>query len=135
MNNVYDWNLMDNDCCQYMRKIGPKQFEMIQCVWLDTTEEDLAKGLHKYVVVTGGVDLNDLSLEEMLGAIALYGYTSEDLQSWESDVMESMVAECELEEDLLQDCYTIAGFNSFPETKEFIEKWISEHKLDESVVL
>lgn len=31
-------SLMDNDCAQYMRKDGTK-YEMIQYIWLDTTEE------------------------------------------------------------------------------------------------
>lgn len=132
---IWDWSLMDSDCCQYMRRTSVTHFDMIECVHLDTTEEDLAKGLHKYVVVTGGIDLDDLSYEEMLDAIALYGYKESDFDSWCDAERASMVAECRLEEDLLADAYTIAAFNSFPETKTFIEKWIGEHKMDESVVL
>ena len=131
---VWDWELHDDDCCQYFRKIGPRSYEMIQCIWLDTTEEDLQNGGHEYVVVTGEVDLNDMSEEECEDAIAAFGYTRADFEDWEGDVAESMIAECYLEDALFADSYVIAGFHSFDETKAFVEKWISEHKLDESVV-
>mgnify|MGYP003307461576 CR=1 FL=1 len=38
---------------------------MIQTVWLDTTEEDKRKGFHEYCVVTGSIDLDDYSEEEL----------------------------------------------------------------------
>ena len=132
---IWDWELHDDDCCQYFRKIGPREYEMIQCIWLDTTDEDIQNGGHKYVVVTGAVDLNDMSEEECEDAITAFGYTLSDFEDWEGDVAESMIAECYLEDALYADAYVIAGFNSFDDTKAFVEKWISEHKLDESVVL
>lgn len=130
-NETYDWNLMDNDSLQYMRKTSQTHFDMIQCCWLPTDEDDIAKGLHEYVVVTGGIDLDELSYEEMLDAVAMYGYKESDYLEWEEDARASMVAECILEEDLMSDEYTIAAFNSFPETKDFVEKYIAAHKISE----
>lgn len=128
-NETYDWNLMDSDSLQYMRKTSETHFDMIQCVHLPTDEDDLAKGLHEYVVVTGGMDLDDLSYDEMLGAVSMYGYKESDYLEWSEDERTSMVAECRLEEDLMSDEYTIAAFNSFDETKDFVEKYIAEHKM------
>ncbi len=128
-NETYDWNLMDDDSLQYMRKTSQGHFDMIQCVHLPTDEKDIEKGLHKFVVVTGGIDLEDLSYEEKLDAISMYGYKEHDYVAWSEDERASMVAECRLEEDLLSDEYTIAAFNSFPETKDFIEKYIFEHPM------
>ena len=40
------WDCIDSDCCQYIRSDG-NIYEMIQAVWLDTTEEDRANGAHE----------------------------------------------------------------------------------------
>ena len=126
---VWDWELHDDDACQYFRKIGKHTYEMIQCIWLDTTDEDIAKGRHEYVVVTGEIDLNDLSTEEIEIAIAAFGYSLSDFETWEGDAAESMIAECYLEDSLYADSYVIAAFHSFDDTKAFVEKYVAEHKL------
>ena len=40
------WYETDSDCAQYMRRNG-SLYEMIQSVWLDTTEDDIANGCHE----------------------------------------------------------------------------------------
>ena len=40
------WYETDSDCAQHMRNDGTI-YEMIQAVWLDTTREDRARGLHE----------------------------------------------------------------------------------------
>ena len=129
----WDWELHDDDCCQYFRKIGPRTYEMIQCIWLDAYEEDPHPGHKEFVVVTGKINLNDLSGEEIEDTIKAFGYTLSQFEEWEEASAQSMIAECYLEDALFKDSCVIASFNSFPETEAFVEKWISEHKLDESV--
>ena len=128
---AWDWSLQDNDCCQYIRKTGARTYEMIECIWLDTTEEDKAMGLHEYVIVTGNVNLDDLSDEDIAIAISPFGYKLSDFDDWDGDAAEKMIAECYLEEELMSDEYIIAERNTFDEVKTYIEQWISEHKLTE----
>ena len=68
------WYITDDDCSQYMRKYG-KNYEMIEYVWLDTTDEDTKNGAHEYVIVKTELDLNDVTDEEVLLGISSYGYT------------------------------------------------------------
>ena len=70
----YPWSCTDSDCAQYQRRDG-SIFEMIQAVWLDTTEEDIERGLHPYIVVKDEIDVHDLSDEEVLLDISPYGYS------------------------------------------------------------
>lgn len=126
---VWDWELHDDDSCQYFRKIGQHTYEMIQCILLDTTDEDIANGRHKYVVVSDEVDLSELSGDEIEAAIAAFGYSLADFETWEGDAAESMIAECYLEDYLFRDSCVFAAFNSFDATKEFVDKYVAEHKL------
>lgn len=116
------WCKTDPDCCQHMRNDGTK-YEMIQCVWLDTTKEDRTNGAHEYCIVNMEIDLNDYSDEEKEGYVGTYGYTLEDLRFGYDDeeTVSSIVAECILEESILNDAYVIDVTDSFEDAKEKIE--------------
>ena len=84
------WSCIDSDCCQYIRNDGNK-YEMIQAVWLDTTEEDREKGFHEYCVVRIEIDLNDYSDEERSCYISSYGYTLENIVEEYGDGADSIL--------------------------------------------
>lgn len=117
------WFCTDSDCCQYIRNDGNK-YEMIQAVWLDTTEEDREKGFHEYCIVRIEIDLNDYSDEEKLYYISSYGYTLEGIVEEYGDGADSIIAECIMEDESLSDAYVIDDANSFDEAKAKIEKII-----------
>jgi hypothetical protein len=118
------WSLMDNDCCQYIRNNG-SEYEMIQCVWLDTTSEDRAKGLHEYVIINLTIDLDDYDEDAKEMYISSYGYTMQSLREEYGDAMDSIIAECILEEESLRDSCIIDVANSFAEAKAKIEQFIT----------
>ena len=120
-----NWYETDPDCCQYIRSDG-NRYEMIQCVWLDTTEEDRSKGLHEYCIVRIEIDLDDYSDEEKLGYISSYGYTLESIVEKYGDSADSIIAECIMEEESLSDAYVVDDADSSEEAKEKIEKIIKE---------
>ena len=119
------WSYADPDCCQYIRNNGNK-YEMIQAVWLDTTEEDREKGFHEYCIVRIDINLNDYSDEEKLCYISSYGYTLESVIEEYGDDADSIIAECIMEDESLSDAYVIDDADSFEEAKEKIEKIIEE---------
>ena len=119
------WSCIDSDCCQYIRNDGNK-YEMIQSVWLDTTEEDREKGFHEYCIVRIEIDLNDYSDEEKLCYISSYGYTLESVVEEYGDGAGSIIAECIMEDESLSDTYVIDDASSFDEAKAKIEKIIKE---------
>lgn len=119
------WSYTDPDCCQYIRNNGNK-YEMIQAVWLDTTEEDREKGFHEYCIVRIDINLNDYSDEEKLCYISSYGYTLESVIEEYGDDADSIIAECIMEDESLSDAYVIDDADSFEEAKEKIEKIIEE---------
>ena len=82
-----------------------------------------------YVVVSDEVDLSDMSGDEIEAAIAAFGYSLADFETWEGDAAEAMIAECYLEDYLFRDSCVFAAFNSFEATKNFIDKYVAEHKL------
>lgn len=118
------WSLTDNDCCQYIRQSGSK-YEMIQAVWLDTTSEDRAKGLHEYVIVNLTIDLDDYDEDAKEMYISSYGYTLASLSAEYGDAMDSIIAECILEEESLRDSCIIDEAHTFAEAKEKIQKFIT----------
>ena len=118
------WELYDNDCCQYIRQNGT-EYEMVQAVWLDTTEEDRTNGLHEYVIVNLAIDLDEFDDDEKEVYISSYGYTLERLIEEYGDGSESIIAECILEEQSLRDSCIIDVANSFEEAKTIIEKFIT----------
>lgn len=121
-----NWSQIDCDCCQYIRNDG-NIYEMIQLVWLDTTEEDRQRGYHEYCVVNGTIDLNDYYEEEIECYISSYGYTMDSLKDeYGDDAMWSIIAECILEEEIIRDGCIVQCADSFEEAKEIIEKFIEE---------
>ena len=115
------WYETDCDCYQHMRNDGTV-YEMIQAVWLDTTREDRARGLHEYCVVQGEIDLNDFSEEEMECYIHSYCYTMAGLKAEYGNDMWGIVAECILEESIMCDSCVVANADSMDEAKAVIDK-------------
>lgn len=113
------WYETDPDCAQYMRNDG-SLYEMIQAVWLDTTEKDE----HEYCICKGEIDLNNYDDDEIISAIRTYGYNIVGLLETYGDAALSVIAECILEEEIMRDSCVIADAYSFEEAKEFIEKYI-----------
>ena len=113
------WYELHNDSYQHVRNDG-SVYEMIQAVWLDTTREDMARGLHEYCVVRGEIDLKNYSEEEMEGYFGHYGYTMENLRDQYGDAMYGVIAECILEEVTVCDSCVVANADSREEAKEII---------------
>lgn len=118
------WSCTDPDCCQYIHSDGNK-YEMIQAVWLDTTEEDREKGFHEYCIVRIIIYLDDYSDEEKLGYINSYGYTFESVIEEYGDNAESIIAECIMEDEILSNSCIIDDTDSFEEAKAKIEQIIT----------
>lgn len=119
----HDWYETDPDCYQHMRNNG-NTYEMIQAVWLDTTEEDRTRGLHEYCICQGEIDLDDFSEKEMESYISAYGYTMEILRREYEEDMWGVIAECILEEYIMHDSCVVADADSFEEAKKIIENII-----------
>lgn len=115
------WYATDPDCCQHIRHDG-SCYEMVQCVWLDTTDEDLAEGRHQYCIVHMDIDLNDYSDAEKAAYLSAYGYTLEGLVDEYGDDVDGIVAECIMETDILNDTYVVGDADSFEEAQEKIVK-------------
>ena len=113
-------------CCQHMRKDG-LNYEMIQLVWLDTTEEDLARGLHEYVVVKDEVHLQDEdTANKIIDAIDCYGYTVPFLIKEYGHDANDIIAECLLEDSILCDANIIGEFDTEKEAEQFIVDYINK---------
>ena len=117
------WYITDDDCSQYMRKYG-KNYEMIEYVWLDTTDEDTKNGAHEYVIVKTELDLNDVTDEEVLLGISSYGYTIISLIEQYGDSALDIIAECIMEEEILRDSNVIDEADSKEEAEMKIKKYI-----------
>jgi hypothetical protein len=121
------WYSTDNGCHQHMRKDG-RVYEMIQCVWLDTTEEDRLLGRHEYVIVRGDVDMSKVTMFDVKCALAAYGYNVNDLANEYGYVVATdIIAECILEEEIVRDSCIIDVADTFKEAKEKIDKIINEN--------
>lgn len=119
------WYETDSDCYQHIRNDGTA-YEMIQAIWLDTTREDRARGLHEYCVCQGEIDLNYFSEKEMESYISSYGYTMKGLREEYGDDMWGIVAECILEEVIMCDSCVIADADSFDDAKKIINNIIGK---------
>lgn len=120
------WYMTDDSCCQHMRKDG-LNYEMIQLVWLDTTEEDLARGLHEYVVVKDEVHLQDEdTANKIIDAIDCYGYTVPFLIKEYGHGANDIIAECLLEDSILCDANIIGEFDTEKEAEQFIVDYINK---------
>ena len=120
------WCETDPDCCQHMRNNGTV-YEMIQAVWLDTTREDRARGLHEYCICRGEIDLKDYSEEDMECYILSYGYTLDSLRAEYGNDMWNIVAECILEEAIFCDSCVAADADSLKEAREIITRLTAQN--------
>lgn len=119
------WSEIDTDCCQHIRNDGDV-YEMIQCVWLDTTDDDREEGLHEYCVVRMDINLNDYTNEEKEMFLSSYGYTLDSVVTEYGDVADSIIAECILESEILRDSCVIADADSFEEAQNIVLKYMME---------
>lgn len=120
------WYTTDDGCCQHMRKDG-LNYEMIQLVWLDTTEEDLARGLHEYIVVKDEVHLQDEdTANKIIDAIDCYGYTVPFLIKEYGHDANDIIAECLLEDSILCDANIIGEFDTEKEAEQFVTDYINK---------
>ena len=117
------WYATDPDCCQHIRFDGTR-YEMIQCVWLDTTEDDLAEGKHEYCIVNMEIDLDDYSDAEKTIYLSSYGYTLKGIIDEYGDDANCIIAECIMEEEILSDTYVVDNADSFDEAQEKIMKYL-----------
>jgi len=120
------WKLTDDDCCQYIRK-DDSIYELIQLVWLDTTDEDIAQGNHEYCIVKTELNIDTIDEEEIDGVLSIYGYEKEKLyEDFGVDGARDMIAECLMEDDALHDCNVIADADTKEEAEAFIKNYIEE---------
>ena len=120
------WYETDSDCCQHMRNDGTV-YEMIQAIWLDTTREDRARGLHEYCIVQGSIDLKDYSEDDMECYISSYGYTMDSIRSEYGDDMWNIIAECILEDVIVCDSCVVADADSLKEAREIITQLTAQN--------
>jgi hypothetical protein len=125
-----EWYETDTDSCQHMRKDG-MNYEMIQAIWLDRTEEDAANGLHEYVVVKDEVELTDDMDEEIIIAISPYSYSIPSLIRDYGDGANDVIAECILEESSVRDSCAIGDFDSLEDARRFVKEYCEQHKIEE----
>lgn len=121
---------IDNDCCQHIRHDDESNwYEMIQIVWLDTTEADRAEGAHEYIVVAGSIEIADYTEDEIAGYISSYGYTIDSLNKEYGEAATDIIAECILEEEILRDQDIVFESDSYEECEKYIKNYIC--KFDE----
>lgn len=112
------WYETDDECCQHICKMG-HIYEMIQYVNLDRVGKD------KYVIVKNTIDLEDYPQEDRVDVLRLYGYTSEDICDFcSSDSGNDIIAECLLEQNILEDPCIIDYSNSLEEAEKKIKTYI-----------
>lgn len=121
------WYITDDGCSQYMRKDG-KNYEMIEYVWLDTTDEDIKNGACEYAIVKTELDLNDITDSDVLIGISLYGYTIISLIEQYGDSALDIIAECIMEEEIVRDSNVIDEADSKEEAEMKIKKYIEEEE-------
>ena len=117
------WYETDPDCCQHIRKDG-NQYEMIQYVWLDTTLEDIQNGFHEYVILKTELDLNDVTDDDVIGAISSYGHTIISLLEIYQQSAIDIIAECLMEEEIMRDCNVLDHADSDTEAMAKIMRYI-----------
>ena len=61
----YNWALTDSDCYQHIRCVNGV-YELVQFVWLDTTEQEKNDGLYEYCIVNATCNLNDYSEKDIV---------------------------------------------------------------------
>lgn len=113
------WYATDPDCYQHMRSDG-SLYEMVQAVWLDLTEDDIANGYHKFCIVRMTIDLNDYSDEEKELHLSSYGYTLRSIVEEYGDAADRIIAECVMESEILSDAYVVDDADSIDEVQEKI---------------
>lgn len=127
MNMGTKWTCTDTDCGQYIRNDG-NTYEMVQYVWLDTTNEDKRSGLKEYCVVYSSVDIDDLYGEEAAIYVSMYGYTLAGLEKeFGVDCARDIVAECVLETDIINNGCILAELDTEVEAMEFIKMYIENN--------
>ena len=118
-----NWVLTDPDCRQYMANDDNK-YKMIQYVELDLTETDIENGVNKFIVCFNDVDLHRLSNDDVCSHISSYGYSFINLIETYGNSALGIIAECVLENSILDNSNIIAEFRSEKEAVGFIENYI-----------
>ena len=126
----YGWTCIDLDR-QYMRCDGD-WFEMIQITWLDTTKEDRLEGEHEYCIERGSIHLSNYSEDEQESAIAVHGYTLDELRrECRQEVVEQLIVEWILEDAISCDACIIGEADSFEEAQRFVKELIEKESAEE----
>lgn len=120
-----EWSCRDSDCGQYIRNDG-KEYEMIEYIWLDTTDEDIKNGACEYAIVKTELDLNDITDSDVLIGISSYGYTVISLIEQYGDSALDIIAECIMEEEIVRGSNVIDEADSKEEAEMKIKKYIEE---------
>ena len=116
------WYMIHDSCCQYMRKDG-LNYEMIQFVWLNTAE----KGSGEYAVIKDEVHLSDEdAADKIIDVISYYGYTVPFLIKEYGHDANDIIAECLLEDSILNDANIIGEFDTEKEAEQFISDYINK---------
>ena len=118
-----EWKLTDDDCCQHIRKDNRK-YELIQYVWFDVSDEDFQMGLHPFGIMTGEVNLNDLTDDEVIETIKTYGQNMFDIIDSYGYATNEIIAEYYMEDISRQSL--IAQFDTQEEAEAFIMNYIKE---------
>jgi len=118
-----EWKLTDDDCCQHIRKDNRK-YELIQYVWFDVSDEDFQAGLHSYGIMTGEVNLNDLTDDEVIEIIKTHRQNIFNVIDSYGYATNEIIAEYYMEDISRQSL--IAQFDTQEEAEAFINNYIKE---------
>lgn len=98
MGTASGWYETDDDCWQHCRKATEDEYDLIQLMWLDTTEGDPGSPDREYIVVAAHIDLLETDWE-----LAIGGYYDSLQQMQECydglsvEELKPLIAECAFE--------------------------------------
>lgn len=111
------WILTDNDCCQCVKRDDNTKYHMIQYVELDLEENN-------FIVVKNEIDLLDYTNDDIASHLESYGYNIIKMLLVYQESCIDLIAECILENTIIDNENIIAEFRTEKEAVDFIEKYI-----------
>ena len=120
------WYETDDSCMQHCRKVTEDEYDLIQLIWLDTTEGDSGYPDREHIVVAAHIDLLETNWE-----LAISGYY-ESLQQMQEcydglsiEELKPLIAECAFENlNDVSEYDFVSGMLTRQEAENLIEEYI-----------
>ena len=120
------WYETDDDCRQHCRKVTEDEYDLIQLMWLDTTEDDPGCPDREYIVVAAHIDLLETDWE-----LAIDGHYDSLQQMQECydglsiEELKPLIAECAFENlNDVSEYDFVSGMLTRQEAENLIEEYI-----------